>query len=230
MHVDHGRAEHRRQFGQREIVGGHQADRAEVRPARGRSLPRRCGGRTSSCRGESRREETASAPGRAPPRRWRGCGESPRRSASGRPAGSPRREASRRARAPTAAGARPSPARPASASTTLTPDRSQQRALAGHVRAADDNHARAVAAEPDVVPDRHGRRNQRVAERGGVEHRPPLDQLRKRIGRPLVRERGERRERFELADGSQPLRRPPVRRSPCHRSIATASCGRSSRT
>ena len=93
--------------------------------------------------------------------------------------------------------------------------RAQERALARHVRAADDQEARLVA-EPDVVAHRARFGDQRVAELFGVEARAPELQAGEGVGGVLVGVCGERGQRFEFAHGREPARegcaeaRPPA--------------------
>ena len=159
----------------------------------------------------------------------RGCAGSRRRSASGRPAASPRCGASRRAPAATRA-ARRADRCARQRQHDVDADRPQQRALPRHVRAADDDHARAGRR-------RGARRCGRRLPRRSADGRAPSASntgpsstssgngsvgLLEGVGR-------QRRQRLDLADGPEPL---ADRRSvaACQRSIATASCGRSSRT
>ena len=85
-------------------------------------------------------------------------------------------------------------------------DAAQQRALAGHVRSADDQRARMTVAEAHVVSDANPLVDQRMAERGRVEQRTGVDDRRIRIGGMFVGVGGQRRERFDIADRPQPLR------------------------
>ena len=63
-----------------------------------------------------------------------------------------------------------------------------------------------TVAEAHVVSDANPFVDQRVAERGRVEQRTAVDERRIRVGRMFVRVGGERRERLDIADRSQPLR------------------------
>ena len=82
--------------------------------------------------------------------------------------------------------------------------RSQQRALARHVGAGDEQEA-ARRPELDVVGDPHGVGEQRMRERVGLEAVMPWGDLGKRPGRMVVRERGQRGQRFHSAHRGQPL-------------------------
>ena len=87
--------------------------------------------------------------------------------------------------------------------------RAQQRALAGHVRAAHDEHAQ-LAGQAHVVADRDGLREERMAQPFAVEAGRPGAQLGKDVVRMLVVVAGQRRQRLHLPDGHQPA---PHRRS-----------------
>ena len=88
-------------------------------------------------------------------------------------------------------------------------DGAKQRALARHVRAADDQQLR-VARQMHVVPHHRRGRQQGMAELGAVEESARAgagrgaDDLRERIVRPLEVIGRERRERLELADRLEP--------------------------
>ena len=147
VHVDGDAAKHRRQFGQREVVGAHQANGAQLHqrphdPFRANPPIVRIGAVQDLVQ-----QETAAAPGRAPSRRWCGCGGFPRRSASARPAANPRRGGLRRARAATGE-ADGRHRRAGQRQHDVDADRPQQRALPRHVRPADDEHAGARGWTP----------------------------------------------------------------------------------
>ena len=89
----------------------------------------------------------------------------------------------------------------------VDPHGAQQGALARHVRAAHDQHPRRLA-ERDVVANADRRRQQRVADRFGLEASGALDELGKRVGRVFGRVRGHRAEGFKLTDRLEPVADP----------------------
>ena len=227
--VDRGGAQRRRQLRQRQVMRGDEADCAAGRPARERCPPRRCGDRASSCRGESRRAGRARASGRARYPRSRGSGGSRRRNVSG-PACSessmcsvaPRAsEDNLRRRAVTGA--------PASASATLTPTE------------------RSSVLFPDMFEpltmSTRGPAPPRATSFLVPRRRRSADGQARRLrySAPFVGDLGKRILRAARTRKLRTTRAPRHRRSPaatpatagpdasCHRSIAIASCSRSSR-
>ena len=150
------------------------------------------------------------------------------------PAASPRRAASRREPAPTARSRRARDRRAGERKHDVDADRAQERALARHVRSAQDHHARAGRAEsrdrcaPRRLPESAGARA--PTRRRSMRHLRRPAMLRKRIVRALVCVGRERRQRLDA-------RRPRAASRPtagpydaCQRAIATASCWRTSST
>ena len=99
--------------------------------------------------------------------------------------------------------------RPGEGEHRVDADRPQQRALARHVRPADEQHPQ-LAAEPEVVADARGLGDQRVADapRPSKQVSSSLD-LGERVGGVLVGVGGERAEGLELARRRRASRRSP---------------------
>ena len=212
------------QLGQRQIVRRHQADRAgSTRRARSPSAPMR-----RSCElvpRENLVEQEQQRHGPRADRRSCGCGESRRRTASARPAASRRCAASRRAPAATAAAAGPH-RRPGQRQHDVDADRPQQRALARHVRAADDQRARMTARR---AARRFARRPARRSADARARSRRTADRRRRspETDRPGVRRRrwpAPRALRSRRPPAATP--RPPGRRPHAIDRSPTAICWR----
>ena len=82
-------------------------------------------------------------------------------------------------------------------------ERPQQGAFAGHVRAADHQHAQ-LSADPDVVAHHAIFGDQRVPDLAGFEQGAGFGELRERIGGVLEGMARKGAERFDFAHGRDP--------------------------